>query len=77
MLVAIRKTVTVEQGGVVRVTSSELQPGTSVEVIVLFEPAAQAVAPTLSSLIGRGKGSFSSVEEVDRFIRSERDEWDR
>jgi hypothetical protein len=28
------------------------------------------------SLIGSGKGVFSSTEEVDRFIREERDAWD-
>jgi hypothetical protein len=28
------------------------------------------------SLIGSGKGLFSSPEEVDRFIREERDAWD-
>jgi hypothetical protein len=28
------------------------------------------------SLIGSGKGVFSSPEEVDRFIREERDAWD-
>lgn len=28
------------------------------------------------SLIGSGKGVFASPEEVDRFIREERDAWD-
>ncbi len=28
------------------------------------------------SLIGSGKGAFSSPEEADRFIREERDAWD-
>lgn len=30
----------------------------------------------LTSFIGAGKGSFATPEEVDRFIREERDEWD-
>ncbi|MEO6390782.1 MAG: hypothetical protein ABIP75_02950 [Pyrinomonadaceae bacterium] len=29
-----------------------------------------------ASLIGSGKGGFSSAEEADRFIRMERDEWE-
>ena len=30
----------------------------------------------LTSIIGTGKGSFATPEEVDRFIREERDVWD-
>ena len=29
------------------------------------------------ALIGSGKGGFNSAEEVDRFIREERDAWER
>jgi len=30
----------------------------------------------LTSIIGTGNGSFATPEEVDRFIREERDAWD-
>jgi hypothetical protein len=31
---------------------------------------------SLSNLIGQAKGTFATPEEVDRFIRQERDTWD-
>lgn len=31
--------------------------------------------PQYASLFGLGKGSFSTQEEADRFIRGERDAW--
>jgi hypothetical protein len=81
MVAAIKQTVTVGPGGVVQVSSPELRVGARAEVIVLVESSeetsAQAPEPGLSSFIGKGKGLFKSVEEVDEFIRSERDQWDR
>ncbi len=83
MVAAIKQTVTVEPGGVVRVASPQLEAGTRAEVIVLIEraddldPQRHPADRPLVSFIGAGKGSFASVEEVDAFIRSERDAWDR
>jgi hypothetical protein len=82
MVAAIRQTVTVGPDGVIELRAPQLQPGVRAEVIILVESPAQAVgsqtAPrSLSSFIGAGRGSFASVEDVDNFIRSERDEWDR
>jgi hypothetical protein len=82
MVAAIKQTVTVGPGGVVQVTSPELQPGTRAEVIVLVQSIDQKCQPSgdeapLTSFIGSGKGSFSTVEEADAFIRNERDAWDR
>jgi hypothetical protein len=82
MVAAIKQTVTVGPGGVVQVTSPELQPGTRAEVIVLVQSVDQKSEPSadeapLTSFIGSGKGSFSSIEEADAFIRNERDAWDR
>ena len=31
--------------------------------------------PSLKSIIGTGKGCFSTPEEADKFIREERDRW--
>jgi hypothetical protein len=75
MVAAIKQLATVQPDGKIEVTSYELRPGSRVEVIVLTTD--NAPKRTLSSFIGSGKGCFSSVEEVDQFIRSERDAWDR
>ena len=82
MVAAIKQIVTVGPGGVIEIRSPQLSPGTRAEVIILVEagtPSGQTEAAprSLSSFIGAARGSFSSVEEVDKFIRSERDEWDR
>ena len=82
MVAAIKQVVTVGPGGTVQVTAPELKAGTRAEVIVLLQSADQNPPHTkpdqpLASFIGAGKGCFSSIEETDTFIRSERDEWDR
>jgi hypothetical protein len=82
MVAAIRQVVTVGPGGVVQVTSPQLEVGARAEVIVLIErPDAaglpQPAGPSMTSFIGAGKGCFSTVDDVDAFIRTERDAWDR
>jgi len=82
MVAAIKQIVTVGPGGVIEIRSPQLPPGTRAEVIILVEAETrseqtEAGPRTLSSFIGAARGSFASVEEVDKFIRSERDEWDR
>ncbi len=76
MLQAIRETVTVEEGGVVRLRSEELSPGSLVDVIVLPSLPGPARRP-LSSFRGVAKGVYDNIEEADTFIRSERNQWDR
>jgi Protein of unknown function (DUF2281) len=39
------------------------------------QPAAAAGRRSLAAMIGQGKGAFASPEEVDQFIRAERDQW--
>lgn len=75
-MVAIRQRVTVQPGGVIELRSPELPPGSQADVIVLLETSPGPEQP-LASFIGAGKGGFSSVQEVDAFIRAERDAWDR
>ena len=81
MVAAIKQTVTVGHDGVLEVRSPQLQEGMRAEVIVLIDTVDPVTAPasdaTLASFIGSAKGCFTSVEEADQFIRSERDEWDR
>lgn len=40
-------------------------------------PAAERPAVNYASFIGAGKGLFDSAEDVDRFIREERDAWEK
>ena len=83
MIHAIRQRVTVQPGGRIELCSPDLHPGSQADVIVLpdatapSEPAAQAVPQPLASFIGSGKGCFGTTDEVDAFIRSERDQWER
>ena len=74
MLHGIRKKVKVQPGGIIEIRSGELQPGTDAEVIVLFGQA-QSPVSSLVSFLGRAKGGFGTPEEVDTFIRKERDAW--
>lgn len=74
MLNGLRQKVVVQPGGVVEVRSPELPDGATVEVIVLLEspPPLQG----LSRFIGAASGNFATPEEVDQFIRQERESWD-
>jgi len=72
---AIRQQVTVQPGGLIEVRSADLPVGARVEVIVLVESASRSKR-SLRSMIGTAKKSFANVEEVDNFIRQERNSWD-
>lgn len=78
MLNAIRRQAIVKPGGVIELTLPELPEGTPVEVIVLIKNSDQLAqaSPSLTNLIGSAPGSFATPEEVDQFIREQRDEWD-
>lgn len=70
---ATRHRVTVQEGGRIEFQSADLQAGQSAEVIVLIEDTPNHCSN--SSFFGAGRGAFSSPEEVDRFLREERDQW--
>lgn len=83
MIQTIKAQTIVKPGGFIEVRSDELPEGASVEVIVLVEETQAEEASgkkypkrNLVNLIGAAKGSFSSAEEVDEYIRRERDSWD-
>ena len=76
MLSGLRQKVVVQPGGVVELRSPELPAGTTVEVIVLLEPEPEKYSRPLASFIGAAKGNFATPEEVDQFIRQERDTWE-
>lgn len=74
MIQAIRKEVTVLQGGRIEFSSTELKVGVLAEVIVII-PDTQPVISKLTSFVGRGAGVFAKPAEVDNFLRNERDQW--
>ncbi len=75
MIQAIKKDVTVLQGGRIEFSAPELKAGVRAEVVV-FIPEPPAIAPKLTSFIGKGKGAFSKPADVDEFLRNERDQWE-
>ena len=76
MLQAIRREAVVGPGGAINVHAPELPEGTLAEVILLVKEPPTVQPPSLASMVGSGSGLFKSVEEVDRYIRELRDEWD-
>ena len=85
MIQTVKAKTIVKPGGFIELHSDELPEGASVEVIVLVEDAeGEGTEGTkkfpkrnLVDLIGSAKGLFSSVEEIDAFVREERDSWER
>lgn len=69
MVTAIRQEIIVQKNHVIEIHSSALKPGTHVEVILLLEEDTTSEKNYFLSLLGTGKGSFSSPEEADTFIR--------
>ena len=76
MISGVRTTATVQPGGLVEIRSDELQEGATVEVIVLVQPSEELEKKELADFLGAATGSFSSVAEIDAYIREERDSWD-
>jgi len=76
MSTAIRKSVRVQAEGVIEVRSPQLHAGTRADVIVILDDEEQAPHRPLASYVGSCKGTFKTAEEVDEFIRRERDSWE-
>ena len=72
---AIKKAVTILPGGRIELQAPELKAGMLAEVVILL-PGNAGKGRSLSSIIGQGKGAYSTPEEADKFIRKERDEWE-
>ena len=77
MTTAVKQIVTIQPGGRIELCAPEFTPGARAEVIVLLEGNSPGEKRRpLSSFVGAGKGSFRTAEEVDEFIRRERDAWE-
>ena len=83
MIQEIHETVTIQPGGTVSLTHPDLPAGARADVVVrvMADPeigdADEEMLHPLSYYIGRGSGCFSSAQEVDDYIRAERDSWDQ
>lgn len=77
---ALKIRTTVSADGKIEISRPELLPGELVEVIILLPEPTQAAAPRSALEILRqvpGRRVFKTAEEVDAYIRQERDSWDR
>jgi len=63
---------TVAQDGKLTITNPDLPPGAYVEVKIRI--ADECEIPRISTYFGKGS-SFSSVAEVDAFLKQERESW--
>jgi hypothetical protein len=73
--VTIRQRVKILPGGTIEIHDPQLPDGAEAEVLITFERSEEE--PSLVSFIGKGKGCFADAAEVDSFLRSERESWDR
>ena len=79
---ALKLSATVSAEGKIEISRPELHPGELVEVIILLpEPTETAISTPKSVLeiLRQAPGGqlFKTAEEVDAYIRQERDSWDR
>ena len=72
---AARKKVVVQKGGHIELDVPELAEGSTAEVIIFREDTSDPKGRSLRIIIGKGAGDFTTPEEADDFLRSERDSW--
>jgi len=75
MFQAFTEETTIGPGGKLSIRCPELPEGARVRIVVLIEEPLPEIQP-LACYVGRSRPSFRTVEEVDDFIRRERDSWD-
>lgn len=80
MVTELTLTTTVLPGGKLEISAPELRPGQPVTVIVRVEDE-QIEPMTITERLARanytGGKLFKTAEEVDAYIREERDSWER
>lgn len=76
---ALHLRATVQSGGRVEIVSPELPSGANVDVIVLLLPALETPRRSALDILAEAPGQrlFKTAEEVDAYIREERDGWER
>jgi hypothetical protein len=79
MQAALRLTTSVQPGGRIEITHAQLPEGKAVDVIVLFQPIANGKKDSILDVLALAPGqlAFKTAEEVDAYLRQERQEWER
>ncbi len=79
MQAAMKITTVVGPGGKIEIISPELHSGEVVEVIILGSEQSAAKRRSAKEIIADAPGQrlFKTAEEVDVYIREERNSWDR
>jgi len=67
----VRRRVLIGPGGIIRIQSDELPAGAEADVIVHVRSRPQP--GRYASLFGSGRGTFTTPDEADAFLRRERD----
>ena len=78
MQTALRLTGTVQPGGRIEVSSPQLPSGKVVEVIVLLPRESDATRRSVIDILAEAPGqlAFQTAEEIDVYIREEREAWE-
>ncbi|MDY6786406.1 MAG: hypothetical protein SW833_28500 [Cyanobacteriota bacterium] len=71
-----KQTATVQPGGIITLCLTALPVGATVDVTVRLETETNPTPRSLVRFIGAAKGNFAAPQEVDRFIRQERESWE-
>ncbi len=76
---AVRVKTAVLPGGRIEITDPELRPGDEVEVIILAPSNGRDRRRSIADILAEAPGGrlFRSAEEVDAYLKEERDSWDR
>ena len=79
MQAALRLTTLVQPGGRIEVIDEQLPAGAAVDVIVLVSSLAGGARPSIADVLSQAPGrvAFQSAEEVDAYLREEREAWER
>ncbi|HLZ22952.1 MAG TPA: hypothetical protein VKQ30_12590 [Ktedonobacterales bacterium] len=79
MTTAIRKEAVVGPDGKIEISAPELTPGQRVTVTIQAEAPEERQGPHVIDIIKDLPGGrlFKTAEEVDAYIREERESWDR
>ena len=79
MQAALRVKTTVLPGGKIEVTDPQLPSGEAVDVIVLFPERPVIARRSVVDILAEAPGHilFQTVEDVDAYLREERDSWER
>ncbi len=79
MQAALHTIVKVQPGGRIEVADAQLPIGQSVEVIVLLPAPHMMPRRSIMEILAEAPGhlAFQTAQEVDMYLREERDAWER